>query len=60
MVEADTLRRWGHNAEALPLYFAATLSLLAAYTFYRLQHVCDLVSEPAALSQILLDIQRRA
>lgn len=22
MVEADALRRWGHNAEALPLYFA--------------------------------------
>lgn len=36
------------SPQALPLYFAATLSLLAAYTLYRLQHVCDLVSEPAA------------
>jgi MFS family permease len=31
---------------ALPLFFALTLSLLAAYTFYRLRHVTDLVSEP--------------
>jgi MFS family permease len=32
--------------QALPLYFAVTLSLLAAYTLYRLQHVSDLVTEP--------------
>jgi MFS family permease len=36
------------GAQALPLYFAATLGLLAAYTFYRLRHVTDLISEPAA------------
>lgn len=35
------------GAQALPLYFAATLGLLAAYTLYRLRHVSDLVSEPA-------------
>jgi MFS family permease len=34
------------GAQALPLYFAAVLGLLAAYTFYRLRHVSDLVSEP--------------
>jgi MFS family permease len=34
------------GAQALPLYFAATLGVLAAYTFYRLRHVSDLVSEP--------------
>ena len=34
------------GAQALPLYFAATLGLLAAYTLYRLRHVSDLVSEP--------------
>ena len=33
--------------QALPLYFAGTLGLLAAYTLYRLRHVSDLVSEPA-------------
>jgi MFS family permease len=32
--------------QALPLHFAVTLSLLAAYTLYRLQHVSDLVTEP--------------
>ena len=32
------------GAAALPLYFAATLGLLAAYTFYRLRHVSDLVA----------------
>lgn len=32
------------GARALPLYFAAVLGLLAAYTFYRLRHVSDLVS----------------
>ena len=36
------------GARALPLYFAAVLGLLAAYTFYRLRHVSDLVSEPHA------------
>ncbi|WP_079201711.1 MFS transporter [Pseudomonas sp. CC6-YY-74] len=36
------------GAQALPLYFAATLGVLAAYTFYRLRHVTDLVSEPHA------------
>src|SRR3990167_7818156 len=36
------------GAQALPLYFAATLGALAAYTFYRLRHVPDLVSEPHA------------
>ena len=36
------------GAQALPLYFAATLGALAAYTFYRLRHVTDLVSEPHA------------
>ncbi|MFZ3154868.1 MFS transporter [Pseudomonas sp.] len=35
------------GAQALPLYFAATLGLLAAYTLYRLRHVSDLVSAPA-------------
>jgi MFS family permease len=35
------------GTQALPLYFAATLGLLAAYTWYRLRHVSDLVSEPA-------------
>jgi len=35
------------GAQALPLYFATTLGLLAAYTLYRLRHVSDLVSEPA-------------
>jgi MFS family permease len=35
------------GAAALPLYFAATLSLLAAYTLYRLRHVSDLISAPA-------------
>jgi MFS family permease len=34
------------GAQALPLYFAATLGVLAAYTLYRLRHVSDLVSEP--------------
>ena len=34
------------GAQTLPLYFAAVLGLLAAYTFYRLRHVSDLVSEP--------------
>ncbi|TIH08266.1 MFS transporter [Pseudomonas leptonychotis] len=33
--------------QALPLYFAVTLGLLAAYTLYRLRHVSDLVSAPA-------------
>ncbi|MEQ9725827.1 MFS transporter [Pseudomonas sp. WHRI 8822A] len=32
------------GAAALPLYFAATLGLLAAYTSYRLRHVSDLVA----------------
>ncbi|MGE8498649.1 MAG: MFS transporter [Pseudomonas sp.] len=32
------------GAAALPLYFAATLGLLAAYTLYRLRHVSDLVA----------------
>lgn len=32
------------GARALPLYFAAVLALLAAYTLYRLRHVSDLVS----------------
>lgn len=32
--------------QALPLHYAVTLGLLAAYTFYRLQHVSDLISEP--------------
>ena len=36
------------GASALPLYFAATLSVLAAYTLYRLRHVSDLVSGDAA------------
>ena len=36
------------GAGALPLYFASTLGLLAAYTFYRLRHVSDLVSGDAA------------
>ncbi|MEO4048752.1 MFS transporter [Pseudomonas sp. CAU 1711] len=36
------------GAVALPLYFAATLALLAGYTLYRLRHVSDLVSEPPA------------
>jgi len=36
------------GARALPLYFAAVLGLLAAYTWYRLRHVSDLVSEPHA------------
>ena len=36
------------GASALPLYFASTLGLLAAYTFYRLRHVSDLVSGDAA------------
>ena len=36
------------GASALPLYFACTLGLLAAYTFYRLRHVSDLVSGDAA------------
>ncbi|MDP3845500.1 MAG: MFS transporter [Pseudomonas sp.] len=31
---------------ALPLHFAASLSLLAAYTLYRLRHVSDLINEP--------------
>lgn len=35
------------GAQALPLYFAAVLAVLAAYTFYRLRHVSDLVSAPA-------------
>ncbi|WP_339411081.1 MFS transporter [Pseudomonas sp. EA_35y_Pfl2_R5] len=35
------------GAQALPLYFATTLGLLAAYTLYRLRHVSDLVSAPA-------------
>ncbi|MBP8203193.1 MAG: MFS transporter [Pseudomonas sp.] len=35
------------GAQALPLYFAAVLTVLAAYTFYRLRHVSDLVSAPA-------------
>lgn len=34
------------GAQALPLYFATTLGLLAAYTLYRLRHVSDLVSAP--------------
>lgn len=34
------------GAQALPLYFAASLGLLASYTLYRLRHVSDLVSEP--------------
>jgi MFS family permease len=33
--------------QALPLYFAAVLAVLAAYTLYRLRHVSDLVSAPA-------------
>ena len=33
--------------QALPLYFAITLGLLAAYTLYRLRHVSDLISAPA-------------
>ena len=36
------------GASALPLYFASTLGLLAAYTVYRLRHVSDLVSGDAA------------
>ncbi|WP_439862065.1 MFS transporter [Pseudomonas sp. MBLB4136] len=32
------------GAQALPLFFAAVLALLAAYTLYRLRHVSDLVS----------------
>jgi MFS family permease len=32
--------------QALPLHYALTLGLLAAYTFYRLQRVSDLISEP--------------
>ncbi|WP_439888786.1 MFS transporter [Pseudomonas sp. MBLB4123] len=32
------------GARALPLYFATVLALLAAYTWYRLRHVSDLVS----------------
>lgn len=32
------------GAQALPLYFAAVLGLLAAYAYYRLRHVSDLVS----------------
>jgi MFS family permease len=32
------------GAQALPLFFAAVLALLAAYTIYRLRHVSDLVS----------------
>jgi len=36
------------GASALPLYFACTLGLLAAYTIYRLRHVSDLVSGDAA------------
>ncbi|UTW08049.1 MFS transporter [Pseudomonas benzenivorans] len=32
------------GAQALPLFFAAVLGLLAAYTVYRLRHVSDLVS----------------
>lgn len=36
------------GASALPLYFACTLGLLAAYTLYRLRHVSDLVSGDAA------------
>ncbi len=36
------------GAAALPLYFAASLGLLAAYTIYRLRHVSDLVSGDAA------------
>ncbi|HLD66119.1 MAG TPA: MFS transporter [Pseudomonas sp.] len=34
------------GAQALPLYFAASLGLLASYTLYRLRHVSDLISEP--------------
>ena len=36
------------GARALPLYFAAVLALLAAYTLYRLRHVSELLSEPHA------------
>ncbi len=36
------------GAAALPLYFAVTLGLLAAYCLYRLRHVSDLVSGDAA------------
>ncbi|MBS7660859.1 MFS transporter [Pseudomonas lalucatii] len=32
------------GAQALPLYFAAVLAVLAGYTWYRLRHVSDLVS----------------
>lgn len=34
------------GALALPLHFAVSLSLLAAYTLYRLRHVSDLINEP--------------
>ncbi|MDO8697734.1 MAG: MFS transporter [Pseudomonas sp.] len=34
------------GAQALPLHFAVSLSLLAAYTLYRLRHVSDLINEP--------------
>jgi len=34
------------GTQALPLYFAAALGLLGAYTVFRLRHVSDLVSEP--------------
>ena len=41
------------GAAALPLYFAVTLGLLAAYCLYRLRHVSDLVSGDAALASAL-------
>ena len=34
------------GAQALPLHFVVSLSLLAAYTLYRLRHVSDLINEP--------------
>lgn len=34
------------GTQALPLYFAVSLGVLAAYTLFRLRHVSDLVSEP--------------
>ncbi|WP_394561959.1 MFS transporter [Aquipseudomonas alcaligenes] len=36
------------GAVALPLYFATTLGLLAAYAFYRIHRVSDLVAESPA------------
>ena len=34
------------GAQALPLHFVVSLSLLAAYTLYRLRHVSELINEP--------------